>query len=155
MQFSARILGAALGVVLAAGTATAEEDKAIQAAIKARQSLMQLYAYNLGVLGAMAKGEIDYNATGAQAAADNLVAVNGLKMGAVWLPESDNFSAKNTRALPELWENGPDVAAKAKDLRESLVAMQAAAGTGADPMKAALGDVGKSCGACHKAYRQP
>jgi len=30
--------------------------------IKARQSVMQIYSFNLGQLGAMAKGEIKYDA---------------------------------------------------------------------------------------------
>ena len=38
------------------------EDKAIAAAVKARQAQMTLYAFNLGALGAMAKGEAEYDA---------------------------------------------------------------------------------------------
>ena len=38
---------------------------------------------------------------------------------------------------------------------DAATAMQAAAGTGLDGLKTAMGEVGGACGGCHKAFRVP
>ncbi len=127
-------------------------DPAVAGAIKARQGQMQLYAHNLGVLGAMAKGDMDYNAETAQAAADNLLAVSGLNAMTMWPQGSDN-SLGNNRASPDIWTNFPDVVTKAGALSTAAGDMAAAAGKDLDGLRAAMGPLGGACGACHKAYR--
>ena len=49
------IIAAGILSVAAIGTAIAHESE--NPAVKARTSIMQLYAFNLGTLGGMAKGE--------------------------------------------------------------------------------------------------
>ena len=56
MRLFFRLCAFALGA--AAMTAPVLAQDAIRNAITARQSLMHLYAFNLGQLGAMAKGEV-------------------------------------------------------------------------------------------------
>lgn len=135
------------------GAALAQD--AISNAIKARQAQMTLYAFNIGQLGAMAKGAMPYDAATAQAAADNLVHMTSLHAAAMWVADSDEMSADNTRALPALWENFPDVIAKSKTTADAALVMQAAAGTGVDGIRSSIGALGQACGACHKAYRAP
>ncbi len=48
------------GCVLTFGATATMADGHLEKAVKARQAVMQLYAYNLGQLGAMAKGEAEY-----------------------------------------------------------------------------------------------
>ena len=148
---------AALGatVVTGAGVAVAQDGKAAENAIKVRQAQMQIYAYNLGVLGAMAKGTLPYDAETATNAANTLNAAAGMRSPGAWLPGTDNVAMKGTRALPAIWENGDDVRAKAMTLWEASTDLADAAGMGLDEMKAAFGPVGAACGACHKAYRAP
>lgn len=148
---------AALGatVVAGAGVAVAQDGKAAENAVKVRKAQMQIYAYNLGVLGAMAKGDLPYNAETAQNAANALNAASGMRIPGAWLPGTDNVSMTGTRALPAIWENGDDVRAKAMTLWETSTDLADAAGMGLDQMKAAFGPVGGACGACHKAYRAP
>ena len=62
-------LGLALGLVIAAHSGLAND---FEKEVKARQSLMQVYGFNIGILGAMAKSEMPYDPEIAQAAADNL-----------------------------------------------------------------------------------
>ena len=50
----------------------------VPAAVQARQGQFQIMALNIGVVGNMARGNVDYDATAAQAAADNLVAISML-----------------------------------------------------------------------------
>jgi len=144
---------AVLTLALGASVAFADGDaKALDSAIKARKGQMQLYSHNLGVLGAMAKGEVDYDAAAAQAAADNLVLAASLNAGNMWPAGSDN-SLGNNRAKPEIWANFPDVAAKAGAMSDAAAAMASAAGTDLASLQAAMGGVGGACSACHKAYR--
>ena len=135
------------------GTAIAHESE--NPAIKARTSIMQLYAFNLGTLGAMAKGDAEYNGEAASKAANNLVTLTQIDQSAMWPAGSDNVSDQTSNALPAIWENFPDVSAKGKAMSEAALAMQSAAGQDLDSLRAAMGDLGGACSACHKAYRAP
>ncbi|WP_170529551.1 c-type cytochrome [Ruegeria arenilitoris] len=147
------VLAASLISVAVIGTAVAQESE--NPAVKARKAVMQLYAFNLGTLGGMAKGEVEYNAEAATRAAKNLVAVTQIDQSAMWPAGSDNVSDPSSRALPAIWENFPDVSAKGQAMAEAAVAMQAAAGQDVEALKAAMGPLGGACSACHKAYRAP
>jgi cytochrome c556 len=151
---SALVLAGAL-----AGTAFAQSDidPNIARAIKARQSQMTLYAFNLGVLGGMAKGEMEYDADAASKAASNLAALSSLDQSRLWPQGSDNFEVGTevTEALPKIWDADSDIGAKGKALADAAAAMNGVAGNGLDALRGAMGPLGKACGDCHKAYRQP
>ena len=135
------------------GAAIAHESE--NAAIKARTSVMQLYAFNLGTLGAMAKGEAEYDAEAASKAANNLVTLTQIDQSTMWPAGSDNSSDPTSRALPAIWENFSDVSAKGKAMSDAALAMQSAAGQDLESLQAAMGALGGACSACHKAYRAP
>lgn len=142
-----------LGLSLAAGPALA--DGAHDQAIKARKGLMQFYAMNLGVLGAMAKGDRAYDAAAATTAAANIAAIAGTNQSMLWPAGSDQMSVDDTRALPDLWDNLADVSAKSADMVTAAAAMQTAAGTDLAALQEAMKALGGACGACHKPYRAP
>lgn len=146
---------AACAALAAPVLAESHADKAIENAIKARQAQMQLYAFNLGQLGAMAKGEMEYNAEAATAAATNLAALTKLNQMALWPQGSDSDIVEKSRALPAMWQNFPDVMEKGGALASAADAMVTAASTDLASLQGAIGAVGGACGACHKAYRQP
>lgn len=152
-----KMLGVVLGLTIAAGTAIGQDaaDKALADATKARQAQMQLYAFNLGLLGGMAKGEIPYEASAASAAAGNLLSLAQLDQSHIWPEGSDEMGVDGSKALPAIWENLPDVMAKNNDLVTAATAMDSAAGTDFASLQAAMGALGGACGACHKAYRVP
>jgi cytochrome c556 len=148
--------------VIFAGTAiacclavNASANEAMEKAVKARQGLFQVYAFNLGQLGAMAKGAVDYDAEAAQTAADNLMAAVSIKGGAMWPQGSDNTGPMKgkTRAKPEGWTTWPEISKRQEDMVTAVTALQPAAGQGLDALKGAIGDVGKSCKACHEDFR--
>lgn len=154
------ILGFA-GVLAAAVIATSaigdgHADKAIDAAVKARQSQMTLYAFNLGLLGGMAKGDIEYDADAATGAARNLASLSQMDQSRLWPPGSDNaaLGADKTTALPAIWEAGSTAGEKGMAFAAAALAMEQAAGGGLDALRGAIGAVGKSCGSCHESYRQ-
>ncbi len=149
------------GIALAAAlstTAVGDDhiDPAAAAAVKARKAQMQLYAFNLGQLGAMAKGDVDYDADAASAAASNLAKLASLNGRALWLPGTDDatLGADMTEALPAIWAEGSDAGQKAQDLAMAAAEMETAAGESLDALRGAIGKVGASCGGCHKVYRR-
>ncbi|WP_300514317.1 cytochrome c [Aliiroseovarius sp.] len=153
MKTSAILSAVSLAATLVAGTAFADDSR--HAAVKARTAIMGLYANNLGQLGAMAKGEADYNAEAATKAANNLALLVQLDQSTLWPQGSDNGAMDGTRALPDLWQNFPDVMAKGEALGKAVTTMQGAAGTDLASLQAAMGGLGGACSACHKAYRAP
>lgn len=147
------IAGAGVLSIAMLGAAVAQDNT--DGAVNARSSIMQLYGFHLGTLGAMAKGSVDYDAAAATKAANNLVLLTQLDQSAMWPMGSDNVSNPKSRALPAIWENFADVGAKSMALTEAALAMQVAAGQDLDALRGAMGAVGGACSACHKAYRGP
>ncbi|MHA6262005.1 c-type cytochrome [Arenibacterium sp. CAU 1754] len=144
------------GLASTAAIGEGHADKAALAAIKARKANMQLYAFNIGLLGGMAKGEIDYDAAAASAAAGNLAALTQLDQSRYWIPGTDNAALGDaTDALPAIWESGSKVGESAKALVDAAAALDAVAGDGLEALRGAIGPVGKSCGGCHETYRKP
>ena len=134
----------------------AHADKAVLAAVKARQATMDLYAYNLGLLGAMAKGEVEYDAASATGAASNLAKLTSMDQSTLWMPGTDNETLGDaTRALPAIWQEGSKAGEIAMELATASAAMEEMAGQGLDQLRAGMGPIGKACGACHDDYRQP
>lgn len=124
-------------------------------AIKARQSLMQLYAWNLGLLGAMAKGDVEYNADAAEMAAKNLSALAAMNEARLWPQGTDSTAmAGKTRAKADAWADGLTIMEKHQALLDAAAAMNDAAGMGVEAVQENIKMVGGACGGCHKAYRE-
>jgi len=124
-------------------------------AIKARQAMFQTYSFNLGVLGAMAKGKMDYDASLAAESAANLEAAANFGQSAYWPAGSDSETDGNatTRALPAIWEDMAGVGEKAQALKDAAANMSLEAGNGLDALRGAMGDLGGACKGCHDNYR--
>lgn len=149
----------AAGVLTASILATSalsggHADKGAMAAVKARQAAMQVYAFNIGILGKMAKGEVDYNADAASAAAGNLALLGQMNNMAMWVPGTDNETlGDTTEALPAIWQEGSKIGEAAMAFSTSTAALAEVAGDGLDALRGGIGAVGKSCGGCHDTYR--
>jgi cytochrome c556 len=117
---------------------------------------MQIYSFNLGILGAMAKGEAEYDAKLAGASANNLLAAAQMDNGAMW-PQGSGLDAyaDKTSAKPEIWSTYPKTAEKHAVLTEAAVKMAAEAANGLDAVKANIGGIGKGCKGCHDDFRAP
>ena len=152
------MIALATGAALVAGATAAISGEAEERAVKARQALMQVYAFNLGQLGAMVKGEMEYNADLAKASADNLVKASTMNGMAMWPKGSsmdDEGMAGKTWAKADIWADGSGVGEKAKALREAAAQMAEVAGNGLDAVKGAMGGVGGGCKGCHEKFRAP
>lgn len=150
MRLRSLLVPVLLAAALPFGAATAQS---VEAAVKARQAHMGLYAFNLGPLGAMAKGEVPYDAAAASAAAANLAALSAMDQSRYWPPGSESGAVEGSRALPAIWEPTSDIMAKAAAFNDAVTALVGAAGTDLPALQAAMGAVGGACGACHQSYR--
>lgn len=130
-------------------------DGHLEKAVKARQSFMQVIAFNLGPLGAMAKGEMEYNAEAAATYATNLQVLANMNNSSMWPEGSDNaaLGADKTRTLPAAWAPDSKVMDKHGDWVKASAELSAVAGNGLEALQGAIGGVGKSCGGCHDDYR--
>jgi len=135
--------------------ATAADKGPHDAAIKGRQAMFQTYSFNMGILGAMAKGKMDYDAELAAMSAANLEAAANFGQSAMWPAGSDSETAGNapTRALPVIWETFPAITEKADALKKATKVLASEAGNGLSALQGAMGDVGASCKGCHDDYR--
>jgi cytochrome c556 len=150
------VLFAALGIMTAGAVSTAAlADGHLEKAVQARQGFMKVVAFNLGPLGAMAKGEMEYDAELAANNAKNIEALAVMNTGAMWPEGSDNaaLGEDKTRALPAAWAADSKVMEKHEAWAKASAELAATAGDGLDALKAGVGAVGKSCGGCHDDYR--
>ncbi len=140
---------------LLAGSAVVAQDQPTPAerAHQVRQAHMMLFAYNLGPLGAMAKGEMEWNGDLAATHAQNIASLASVDMSSYWVEGSDSELLEDSRALPAIWDNLDDVASKEEAVAKAATAAAQAAGEGQEAFAAAFADLGKSCGGCHEDYR--
>jgi len=154
---TAFIATVAVGSLAASAIAHADSHgaAAMDPNVAARQSLMGLMAYNIGVLGGMAQGRMAYESEAASAAAASLYHLSMVDQSRMWPEGTDSMSIDNTRALPALWENIDDAIARQMTLRSAAEDMMNAAGTDLASLQGAIGALGGACGGCHRAYREP
>lgn len=152
---NAKLVGTAtiLAISLTAGSAFAQDEYENQ--LKARKGQFNLLALNVGVLGGMARGNVDYDAALAQAAAENIVAIAAINQMPLWPEGSDEMSIDDTRAKPEIWDNFSDFASKWAAVGTAAEGLPAAVGSGAEGIGPALGPLGGTCKDCHDTYRAP
>lgn len=141
--------------LLSSSAAIADEatsEKQAQAAIKYRQSLLQLVRSNMGALGAMAKGNIPFDADVMQKNGERLEQL-GMMMPDYFELDTSGFSM-STDAKANIWQNHDDFTAKINDLVSAAKHLQAVASAGdEDNYRSAIGGVGKTCKGCHDSYK--
>lgn len=154
MHYGKIIAGGVTALALATtAVLAASHSGPADGAIKARKAHMQLMAFELGPIGAMAKGEMDYDAEVAAAYAGNLAALASMDWTAYMVEGSDNGSMEGTRLLPAALSDMDGFFKAQNDLATAAAALAESAGNGVEALQAGLGPVGGACGACHKAYR--
>ena len=122
-----------------------------EAAIKYRQSVMQVQGFHLGRISAMANGRIPFDAKVVEADAALLDTID--KLPFVAFGEGTDKGA-NTRAKPVVWTERAKFDAASKKMQDEVAKLNAAAKTGnADAIKAAAGAVGGACKACHDDFQ--
>lgn len=136
----------AIGAVLAAGAAYAQEDPTDPNAI-ARADLMKLVGMNVGILGGMASGKDPHDAAKAEGAKAALIdAAARIETDFAEQGGADPVS----EAKPEIWSNWDDFLVKAKALGDAAAAVDVSS---AETIGAGMGAIGGTCKDCHSTYR--
>ena len=140
---------AAAGLV-AAWPAAAQFQKP-EDAIKYRKAAMTVMGNHFSRVAAMANGRVPFDAATAQGNADLVATLSKLPFAGF----IDGTESGDTKAKPEIWLEPDKFKAASTKMQEEVTKLNAAAKTGnIDQIKAAVGDVGKSCKACHDNYRK-
>jgi len=138
---------AVLGVSLPATAQFAKPEDAI----KYRQAAMTLMNTHVGRIFRMANGRIPFDAKVARENADIAAAVSKWQFSG-FVEGSD---VGKTQALPKIWSEMDKFKAAAAKMQEEMAKLNVAAkGGNLDAIKAAVGETGKSCKACHDNYRK-
>jgi cytochrome c556 len=149
------LVAAGTAALLATGMAAAQDQKALERAIEARQGAMNIHSWEAGPLFAMAKGDMPYDAATAEAHAAALAALLNYDETRLFPAGSSNAEMPDkTRALPAIWEKPDEFHQDFEDLRSAVQALAGQAGQGQEALVAAMGPVGKACGDCHETFRQ-
>jgi cytochrome c556 len=118
-------------------------------AIKYRQSAFVVMASQFGRMQSTVKGQVPYDAAAIKANVALVKTLSTLPWGAFG-PGTQGKSA----AKPEVWSDAAGFKAAQTKFEGAVVKLSAAADSGdLDKLRAAFGDVGASCKACHDAYR--
>ncbi|HKA46275.1 MAG TPA: cytochrome c [Burkholderiales bacterium] len=150
-----KVLSAALALVVGAGTGYVLNVFAQQkpeVLVGQRQAAMKLQGKYFGPLSGMAQGKIPYDAKIVARNAGYLSALSEMPWDG-FTPDTKDTPEK-TRALPAIWAE-PAKFKEAQEHFQGAVSKLAAASKGGDEgnTKAAIGEVGKACGACHEHFR--
>lgn len=143
-----------VATLVAIGSPAIAADKVpFKAEIKARKSQMHIYKFNMGILGAMAKGKREFNAEEAKAAANNIAIATSLNAAAMWPKGSDNSQNSKTDALPSIWENLAKVGKINDDMGMAAKNLAGKVDGGLGALRKNIGAVGKNCKGCHDDYK--
>jgi len=147
-----RLLLAGLALALGSGyTLTAFSQAKPEQLVKQRQAAMTLQGKYYGPMAAMAQGKAPFKA--------DVVAYNASLLNALTRMPWDGFaeSTKDVKsaALPAVYSDHEKFMAAATHSREAIEALvKVSHGGDEGAMKSAIGAVGKTCGGCHKDFRE-
>ena len=146
MLMTAAAVGALATALPAAAQFAKPED-----AIKYRKAAFTVMATHFGRVAAMANGRIPFDA---KMAADNAEIATSMSK----LPYAgfvDGTDKGDTKAKAEIWTERDKFNAAAGKMQEEMVKLNTVAkGGNIDAIKAAAGETGKACKACHDNYRK-
>lgn len=145
LMTGAALLGLGLALPAAAQFAKPED------AIKYRKAAFTVLGTHFGRVAAMANGRIPFDA---KVAAENAEIANMVAK----LPYTAFVAGSDkgeTKADPKIWAETDKFNASAAKMQEEIAKLNVAAkGGNLDAIKAAVGETGKSCKACHDIYRK-
>ena len=112
-----------------------------------------MIAFNMGVVGNMAKGKTDYDAQIALNAAQNLALLSKINYQSMWPEGSSNSDISNTRSKMEIWTDASGFAEKHTNFVSSTENLANLADKGLGNLRSAVKEIGGSCEGCHQGFR--
>jgi cytochrome c556 len=154
MKLAIFTLITAFSLILPLSGAMADKEKSgAEKAIEYRQSIMNIYAWNLKPMGKVVKGEVPFEAGSFQRHARDLAAASQLHLFSGFPDDSDE--GEDTDAKSEIWLDWENFEQKYQNFQEKVDALNTAAQSGElERIRPAFGSTAKSCKDCHKAFRE-
>ena len=122
--------------------------------IKQRQAAMTLQGKYFGPLAAMAQGKAPYNKDTVVRNAEYLSALSKMPWDGFAESTKDEKTVK-TAALPAIWKDADKFKQAQANLQDEVSKLVHVSKSGDEAaVKAQIGAVGKSCGACHGDFRE-
>ncbi|MDR9468236.1 cytochrome c [Marinospirillum sp.] len=148
-----------LAMVAAAGFLVASPVQAhsnpfnAEDAVEYRQALYQVISAQAGVMGAMVKGDMDFDGEEINKRAKTISQVAGL-LSETYFPATRDVDASNMKDVA--WEEMESFQEKGKEFGQALqelVQASSSADFDRNQAKSTVGALGKSCKSCHDDYR--
>jgi len=148
-------LATAISLGLVTSTVAYAQSMKPEDAITARRAVLRVIALNFGPLGAMAKGDIPFNAEVFKTNSARMAAVSTMPL-LNYFPEDTDEDAGDvkTRAMPEIWLDWDKFKNRLEAMQKEVAKLAKVAQSGDEgAMKAQVGATGKSCKNCHDDFR--
>ncbi len=146
MKNAVRTAFAALAVAALATAAFAADP------IETRKATMKAMGGAMGGMVKTIRGEVPYDAAAAKAAGATLAEKSASIDVAALFPKGSETGG-DTEALPKIWSDPADFAAALDKMKKTVATEAPKFDKGADAMKAAVAEIGKTCKGCHDEYR--
>jgi cytochrome c556 len=147
-----KLVAAAIALALGAGVAaTAVAQVKPETLVKQRQSAMTLVGKYFGPLGGMLKGAVPFDAAVVQRNAGYLDVLAKMP----WDGFAEGTKSVKSAALPAVWSDAAKFKQGQDQMQTAVANLVTVSKTGDEAkIKAAIGDVGKTCGGCHDNFRE-
>lgn len=147
------LIGAAVGVATLALATTAAAQFKPEELIQYRQAGYSFMSWNMGKI--KVNLDRDYNQAQVAGAANAIAAIANSGMGALYAPGTErDIGDVKTNVKSAFFENPEDVRDLAMDFNQKANALaEVAQGGDQEAVRAAFGQVGEACKACHDKYR--
>ncbi len=140
---------------LVAASLTAFAHGGATGVVKQRMDAMEVMGEAMKNLGAMFKGQADYDADAIQAAAE-LIGQHAQDIPTLFPDSHESRHGKATEALPVIWEQKERFDGFAADMLRESKALSVIAGEGEQrAVRLQFAKTAKVCSACHTAFRKP
>ncbi len=140
---------------LVAASMTAFAHGGATGVVKQRMDAMEVMGKAMKNLGAMFKGQADYDAGTIQAAAE-LIGQHAQDIPMLFPDSHESRHGKATEALPVIWEQKEKFEELAADMLRESMALSRVAGEGNQrSVRLQFARTAKVCSACHTAFRKP
>jgi len=141
----------AVGLLLGATGQTLAADTP-ESLVKYRQAVMKAIGGHTGAIASVVKGETSYGPHVVHHAR-SIKEMSGLVTD-IFPPESNYDNYNKTAALPEIWKEPAKFKQAVEAFQAAAVKLaEVAEGGDMQAIGGQLGELGKSCGGCHKPFR--
>ncbi|SHE93480.1 Cytochrome c556 [Modicisalibacter ilicicola DSM 19980] len=148
-------LGVVTSLLVASTIALAADEKQIKDAIEYRQAALHTMGWNFGPLGAMAKGDLEYDAQEAMMRAERVAMLAKLPWeGFIEGSLRDAGHGVDTDALAKIADNREDFDSLQRDMEEATSRLAEVAQQEDFPaLRKQVAATGDTCKECHDEYR--